>query len=66
MDAWVTSDGEKIVQYHDKYEPVIWKYYNKKKFWLKHYGYRTIWIIECKKGDFSEYDYAKFRKSLLG
>lgn len=64
IDKWLGDGDRKITMYHNKHEPTIWNYYDKKKFSLKHKGDAGFLIIECKEGDFSEYDYDRNREEI--
>tara|TARA_R110001592_G_C12929200_1_gene729279 strand:- start:473 stop:745 length:273 start_codon:yes stop_codon:yes gene_type:complete len=49
--------GCKVFCYDERYENIIWKYYDKKKFWLKHSHAGMIMIIECgNSGVLSKYE----------
>jgi len=61
IDVYVGYGDRKITCYDEKYEDCIWDHYDKKKFWLKDKGHYFL-MIECKEGDFTQYDYDQVKK----
>ena len=62
IDKWLGYGDRKITMYHNKYEPIIWYFYDKKKFWLKDKGDDGFLMIECYEGDLTQHDYDEFKK----
>lgn len=60
-EGWIiNNNGCKVFYYSGRYENIIWNFYDKKKFWIKHAPCGMILIIECGDRPHSQYELDKY------